>query len=149
MSAHAHAEHTAADHGDDHGDHHDVNYVKIYFILLALLVVSILGPELGNHFVTLVTAFGIAGVKAYLVCAHFMHLKQEKRYISYLLAGMVVFMLLFFAGTAPDVMKHEGQNWKNMAAEAEVTRAMGVIAEREAKAKQDAKSEGGAKPAAH
>ena len=73
---------------------------------------------------TLLTAFGIAIVKAYLVVVNFMHLNIEKRYISYLLATMLMLMLLFFAGVAPDVMKHKGQNWQNVAAEAEVDRAL-------------------------
>jgi caa(3)-type oxidase subunit IV len=90
---------------------HEVNYVKIWGILLFLLVVSILGPFLGVKIVTLITAFGIAFVKAYLVAKNFMHLNLEPRYVVYLLTTMLVFMLLFFAGTAPDVMKHEGTNW--------------------------------------
>ena len=90
---------------------HEVNYVKIWVILLALLVVSILGPFLGIKVVTLITAFGIAIVKAYLVAKNFMHLNLEPRYAVYLLLTVLVFMLLFFAGVAPDVMKHEGTNW--------------------------------------
>jgi len=90
---------------------HEVNYVKIWLILLALLVVSILGPFLGIKAVTLITAFGIAIVKAYLVAKNFMHLNIEPRYAVYLLVTMLVFMLLLFAGSAPDVMKHEGTNW--------------------------------------
>jgi 4-alpha-glucanotransferase len=31
--------------------------------------------------------------------------------VVYLLTTVLVFMLLFFAGVAPDVMKHEGRNW--------------------------------------
>ena len=27
--------------------HHDINYVRVYLILLALLFVSIIGPEIG------------------------------------------------------------------------------------------------------
>jgi hypothetical protein len=38
-------------------------------------------------------------------------------------------MLLFFAGTSPDVMKHKGQNWENVAAEAEIERALAEQAE--------------------
>jgi caa(3)-type oxidase subunit IV len=90
---------------------HEVNYVKIWAILLGLLVVSILGPFLGIKIVTLITAFGIAIVKAYLVAKNFMHLNIEPRYAIYLLTTMLVFMLLLFAGSAPDVMKHEGTNW--------------------------------------
>jgi hypothetical protein len=68
-------------------------------------------------------------VKAYLVAKNFMHLNIEKRYISYMLGTMLMFMLLFFAGTAPDVMKHKGKNWENVAAEAEVERALEAQAE--------------------
>jgi caa(3)-type oxidase subunit IV len=97
----------------EHAEHtgHEVNYVKVWAILLFLLVVSILGPLLGIKIVTLITAFGIAIVKAYLVAKNFMHLNIEPRYAVYLLTTMLVFMLLFFAGSAPDVMKHEGKNW--------------------------------------
>jgi hypothetical protein len=31
--------------------------------------------------------------------------------VSYLVVTALVFMFLFFAGTAPDVMKPEGRNW--------------------------------------
>ena len=61
--------------------------------------------------VTLITAFGIACVKAYLVAKHFMHINLTARYVPYLVATGLVFMLLFFAGTAPDVMQAEGDNW--------------------------------------
>ncbi len=90
---------------------HHPNYIKIWAILCVLLVISILGPMLGIRPVTLITAFGIALVKAYLVAKNFMHLDIEPRYAVYLLVTMLVFMLLFFAGTAPDVMKWEGDNW--------------------------------------
>ncbi len=92
-------------------EHHHPNYVKIWAILVGLLVVSVLGPMVGIQIVTLVTAFGIAVVKAYLVAKNFMHLDIEKRYIVYLLTTCLVFMFLFFAGTAPDVMEAEGSNW--------------------------------------
>lgn len=95
----------------EHADHHEVNYVKIWLILLGLLVVSIAGPFLKIQVVTLVTAFGIAIIKAYLVAKNFMHLNTEPRYAVYMLLTMLMFVLLFFAGVAPDVMKHEGHNW--------------------------------------
>ena len=98
-----------SEHAEDTG--HETNYIKIWAILLVLLVVSILGPFLEIKIVTLLTAFGIAIVKAYLVAKNFMHLNIEPRYAVYLLTTMLVFVLLFFAGTAPDVMKHEGTNW--------------------------------------
>ena len=39
-----------------------------------------------------------------------------------------VFMVLFFAATAPDVMNHEGTNWNNTAAKAEVERGLAAEA---------------------
>ena len=98
---------------------HDTSYVKIWAILLVLLAVSIAGPTLEIKIVTLLTAFGIAIVKAYLVAKNFMHLNIEPRFAVYLLCTVLVFMLLFFAGSAPDVMKHEGTNWVKPAVEVE------------------------------
>lgn len=110
----------AAAHGDAHGAHH-TNYVKIWGILLVLLVISVIGPIVGEktHLpaLTLVTAFGIAFVKAYLVIKHFMHLTVEKRYIGWLMITMLAFMLIFVGGVSPDVYKHEGQRWVNTAAQ--------------------------------
>jgi caa(3)-type oxidase subunit IV len=90
---------------------HHPNYIKIWALLCVLLVVSVAGPFLEIQVVTLITAFGIAIVKAYIVAAKFMHLNVEKRYIVYLMLTMLVFMLLFFSAVAPDVMKNEGTNW--------------------------------------
>jgi caa(3)-type oxidase subunit IV len=86
-------------------------YVKIWAILVGLLIVSVLGPMFGIFWLTMVTAFGIACVKAWLVATRFMHIREEPAVISYAVITALVFMLLFFAGTAPDVFKDEGQNW--------------------------------------
>lgn len=100
-------------HADAHN--HDSHYVKVYFTLLALLTVSILGPLLEIKVVTLITAFGIAIVKAYLVAKNFMHINLTPRFVIYTITTTLVFMLLFFAGTAPDVMKDRGTNWEKPA----------------------------------
>ena len=92
----------------DHGSKH---YVRIWGILLVLLVISIFGPFLEIWWITLVTAFGIAFVKAYLVAKNFMHLNVQPGFVVYLLVTCLVFMVLFFAGVAPDVMKKDGDNW--------------------------------------
>ena len=102
MSEHAAVEH--AHHGDSH-------YWKVWGILCALLMVSIVGPLLEIRVITLITAFGVAIVKAYMVAKNFMHLDIERQYVIYLLLTMLIFVLLFFAGVAPDVMKWEGDNW--------------------------------------
>ena len=51
---------------------------RIGQILLGLLIVSVVGPMAGIRALTLVTAFGIALVKAYMVAKNFMHLDVEK-----------------------------------------------------------------------
>jgi caa(3)-type oxidase subunit IV len=101
MTDHAHAE-----------AHSHPNYVRVWAILLALLVVSVAGPFLGVKLVTLITAFGIAIVKAYLVARNFMHINIERRFVVYAVLTVVVFMLLFFSAVAPDVMKKEGTGWE-------------------------------------
>jgi len=106
-------------------EHHEVNYKKIYVTLLFLLVVSIVGPEFGVVWVTLVTAFGVALIKAYLVIENFMHLRWEKRLMKWMLAATVGILMLFFFGVAPDVMRHDGHNWVNDAAIAAVERGIG------------------------
>jgi len=106
-------------------EQHHPNYKKIYFTLLALLVVSVVGPFFGILWVTLITAFGIALVKANLVIQNFMHLRWEKSIMKWMLATSLVLMFLLFAGVAPDVMKHEGRRWVNVAALEAVERGVG------------------------
>jgi len=108
----------------DHGEHAHPNYIKVWGILVVLLVVSVCGPMLGIQAVTIITAFGIAIVKAYLVAKNFMHLNIERRFVVYLLLTMLAFMLLLFGGVAPDVMRHSGRNWENIAAKEEIERAL-------------------------
>src|SRR5215510_7323432 len=124
----ADAKHDAKHGADPHEAEHLKHYLKIYVQLLVLFGVSVTGPVLGallhSKAIVLITAFGIAVVKAYLVCANFMHLNIEKRYIGYLLTTTVVFMLLFYAGVSPDVMEHHGRNWENVAAREETKRAL-------------------------
>ncbi len=100
-------------------DTHDINYVKIWAILLVLLAVSVIGPMFEIQALTLITAFGVACVKAYLVAKNFMHINMTQRFIPYMVATGVVLMLLFFSGVAPDVMKSEGSGWVKPAWQAE------------------------------
>jgi len=104
MNAHEHA----ATH-EAHPAHR--NYVKIWGILVVLLAISVAGPFAGIRVITLITAFGVALVKAYMVAKNFMHLDVEKRIIHWLLAVVLALMVLLFAGVSPDVMKDKGRNW--------------------------------------
>lgn len=111
---------------------HHTNYVKIWGILVALLVASVAGPIIASAtltgtakvILTLVTAFGIAFVKAFLVAKHFMHINLERRFVTYLLLAMLAFMLVMVGGVSPDVYKHEGLNWDNVSAKAAVAKGL-------------------------
>jgi caa(3)-type oxidase subunit IV len=105
-----------------HGEGHHTNYVKIWGLLVVLLVVSVLGPLLEIRALTLITAFGIAFVKAYIVGKYFMHISLERKWITYLMFTMIALMLVMVGGVAPDVMKHDGLRWENTAAKESVER---------------------------
>jgi heme/copper-type cytochrome/quinol oxidase subunit 4 len=78
---------------------------------VALLVASVLGSMSHIREVVLIAAFGIAFVKAYLVAKNFMHVNVEKRWVPYLLIVCLLFVVILFAGVAPDVMQQSGQHW--------------------------------------
>lgn len=117
-------------------EHHEVHpvshYRNIWLLLLGLFAVSVAGPWVAERIdnaivaraLVMITAFGIAIVKAYYVCKEFMHLNLQRRFVVYMLGVMLAFVGLFFAAVAPDVMKHEGRNWTNFSAQAEVERGM-------------------------
>lgn len=120
---HEHAEHG---HGG-HGDHGHTDYITIWKYLVMLLVASVVGPMFGIKVVTLLTAFGIAVVKAYLVIKHFMHLPVERKFVAYFVGTALIFMFLFYAGVSGDIMNHTGRNWSNVAAKQETERALKYI----------------------
>jgi caa(3)-type oxidase subunit IV len=109
----------------EHAHHdHTQQYVRIWGILVVLLIISVAGPFLGIRWVTLITAFGIALVKAYMVAKHFMHISLERKWILYLVATMLTLMAVMVAGVSPDVMQHHGRNWENVAAKAWVEKGL-------------------------
>ena len=131
------------------------HYVRVYAVLLILLAVSIVGPFVGEGLnrqvevfgrtfslgivITLITAFGIAVVKAWLVIKNFMHLTIERVVPKLFLAASVLLLALFWGGVAPDVQLHSGRLWENDAAQAAVDRG---IAEPEEHAEEEHVEEG-------
>ena len=97
--------------------HAHPNYVKIWYWLLILLAISVAGPMLEIPWFTVLTAFGIALVKTFMVAANFMHLKFEKKIIWYLLITAITFLGIFYFGTAADIMNQTGQQWKDCIAD--------------------------------
>lgn len=123
-AAHADPGHHGGGHHHEEHIHEVAHYRKIYLTLMGLFLVSVTGPVLEIWWLTLITAFGIAVVKAGLVIKYFMHLDVEQRFVHYFLITSVAFMFLFFFAVAPDVMNHRGTNWVNVAAKAEVERGL-------------------------
>ena len=93
------------------GTHAHPNYVKIWLRLVVLLVISTVGPMLEIPIITLITAFGIAVLKAFMVAANFMHLKFEKHIIWFMMIMSLILLGVFFFGVAPDIMQTEGDQW--------------------------------------
>ncbi len=127
------SEPTAAAHDAAHAAHPKINYVRIWGILTVLLAISVAGPLVGIRWLTLITAFGIAIVKAYLVAKNFMHINLERRFVVYMVVTMLVLMAIFVGGVSPDVLKHEGAreggpnnpaHWENVAANAWVAKGL-------------------------
>lgn len=115
------------EHEHAHEDH-SAHYFSVFKLLVIFFIISFVGPfiadwltEMGvpgkiGFALTMLTAFGVAFLKARLVIVHFMHLPQEKPYVSYILQTCLVLLAIFVAGVMVDVMNHEGENWSNEAA---------------------------------
>jgi caa(3)-type oxidase subunit IV len=126
---------------DDHGHHdHTAHYFSVFKLLVIFFLISFIGPFIADfmtesmgvpHIVgfllTMTTAFGVAFLKARLVIVHFMHLPQEKPYVSYMLQTCLVLIAIFIAGVMVDVLNYEGQNWSNDAAKAIVDKNAAAV----------------------
>jgi cytochrome c oxidase subunit 4 len=80
------------------------NYVALWGILVAALLVSLLLGEMKIPVLAVVLIFTVAVAKAYLVAAYYMHLRYEPLFIVIiLLAGLATLYVLVF-GLVPDVV---------------------------------------------
>ena len=98
-------------------------YVKIWVYLMILLVISIVGPAFEIMWLTLITAFGVAAVKALMVASWFMHLNTEKRYIWLLLISALIFLFGLYVGVAPDIQNNDGASWTRCGAYSDANKA--------------------------
>ena len=74
-----------------------VNYVRVWGVLIAALVVSLLLALAHQQAIAAALIFAIAIVKALIVAGYYMHLKFEPRYIVITaVAGIVTLSILFF-----------------------------------------------------
>jgi caa(3)-type oxidase subunit IV len=80
------------------------NYVALWGILVAALMVSMLLGEMHIPVLAVVLIFSVAIAKAYLVAAYYMHLRYEPLFVMMIVvAGLVCLYVLFF-GLVPDVV---------------------------------------------
>ena len=104
----AHAEHT-----------HEVaplsTYLKVYFTLLFLTIVTVGVSYLGlPSTISIVVAMIVASIKAFFVCAWFMHLMHDSKLNIIMFFASIWFMGIFFVFTVSDlsfrdrVMKYQG-----------------------------------------
>jgi cytochrome c oxidase subunit 4 len=107
MSTHAHDEHP--DDGMVHVHVHPASlYYKVFgaLVFFTLVTVGLSRIHLGEW--NFLIAVAIATVKAGLVAAFFMHLKDDNRFNVLLFVGSLVFIGVFFIYTMNDT-EHRGQ----------------------------------------
>ena len=104
-------------HDEHHGPHVSPlkTYLAVYFALLFLTIVTVGVSYLGlPSQISIVVAMAVASVKAFLVCAWFMHLLHDSKLNVVLFLSAFWFMGVFFVFTVSDlayrdrVMKSSG-----------------------------------------
>lgn len=88
----------------EHEAAHRVPYVRIYWVLVAALVASLLLAFLEHHLLAASLIFAVAIVKAALVAGYYMHLKFEPRYVVLVVVGGIVCLFILFGGLLLDIV---------------------------------------------
>jgi caa(3)-type oxidase subunit IV len=83
---------------------HRVPYVRIYWILVAALVVSLFLAFMEHHMLAAALIFAVALVKAGLVAGYYMHLKFEPRFVVLVVVAGVVCLFVLFGGLLLDIV---------------------------------------------
>ena len=90
-------------------------YLKVYFTLLFLTIVTVGVSYLGlPSTISIVVAMIVASIKAFFVCAWFMHLMHDSKLNIIMFFASIWFMGIFFVFTVSDlayrdrVMKSSG-----------------------------------------
>ncbi len=94
--------------GTAHTEHAHPNYVAIWAVLLAALIISLLLAYLEHAAIAVGLIFAIAIVKAALVAGFYMGLKFETRYVVLAITAGIVTLGILFAGLYPDITRVYG-----------------------------------------
>lgn len=86
--------------------HHKVNYLAIFFTLLALTVVTVAVAmvHIESELVKVLVALLIACIKAWFVLTYFMHLKFEGKLIYVITVVPCVLSVLIVTALIPDIV---------------------------------------------
>ena len=101
---------------DAHAEHADAQYVKVWAWLVVLLVLSILGPVIGIFTGSSGHADGCLRHRDRqgLPGRQGIHAPEPRAQVRvYTVTTVVVFMFLFYAGTAPDVMRKRARTGRS------------------------------------
>lgn len=79
-------------------------YINIYIVLLASVGVSALLSVIGHTMLAVIGIFSVAIVKAGLVLGYYMHLKDEKNWVKFMLGSAVACLVILFVGLIPDIV---------------------------------------------
>jgi cytochrome c oxidase subunit IV len=84
---------------------HTVKYVRIFYYLIALTALTVLGSlyRAPNELINVGLALAIATVKAYFVVAFFMHLKFEGKLIYTILFAPLTLAIVLAIALIPDI----------------------------------------------
>ena len=92
---------------DAHSAHSTAQYIKIFYILLALTILEVAIVYLGLPKLLLIGLLVILAVwKAALVAMHFMHLKFEKTLLSIVAITPFILCVFLILMLLPDIFPH-------------------------------------------
>lgn len=78
-------------------------YFGVFGALLVLTVITVWVSTLGLGPIAIYVAMFVAIIKAFMVCAYFMHLKWDSPFNRLVFISSIVFMAIFFVITATDL----------------------------------------------
>jgi caa(3)-type oxidase subunit IV len=83
---------------------HRIPYVKLWYVLVAALGVSLLLAWLEHAQIAAALIFGIAIAKAAIVAMYYMHLRYEPRYVIVVVLAGLACLLILFTGLMLDIV---------------------------------------------
>jgi len=80
------------------------HYTKIFLVLMAALVISMVIIYVTHAAWAVAGIFIIAAIKAYLVLTHFIHLGSEPKYIKVIVGTTLAVLVILYVTLIPDIV---------------------------------------------